>query len=41
MQWLQDPNHSNVDNLNNVRSAASRRFRNKEKEYLEVKIDKL
>jgi hypothetical protein len=41
MQWLQDPNHSNVDNLNNVRRAASRRFRNKEKEYLEVKIDKL
>jgi len=41
MQWLQDPNHSNVDNLNNARSAASSRFRNKEKEYLEVKIDKL
>jgi len=41
MQWLQDPNHSNVDNLNNVRGAASRHFRNKEKEYLEVKIDKL
>jgi hypothetical protein len=41
MQWLQDPNHSNVDNLNNVRVAAGRQFRNKEKEYLEVKIDKL
>ena len=40
MQWLQDPNHSNVDSLNNVRSVASRHFRNKEKEYLEVKIDK-
>jgi hypothetical protein len=40
MQWLQDPNHSNVDNLNNVRSVASRHSRNKEKEYLEVKIDK-
>jgi flagellar basal body rod protein FlgC len=41
MQWLQDPNDNNIDNLNNVRSAASRHFRNKEKEYLEVKIDKL
>jgi len=41
MQWLQDRNHNNVDNLNNVRSAASRHFRKKEKEYLEVKIDKL
>jgi hypothetical protein len=41
MQWLQDPNHSNVENLNNVRSAANRHIRNKEKEYLEVKIDKL
>jgi len=40
LQWLQDPNHSNVDSLNNVRSVASRHFRNKEKEYLEVKIDK-
>jgi len=41
MQWLQDPNHSNVDNLNNIRSAAIRHFKNKEKEYLEVKTDKL
>ena len=24
MQWLQDPKQSNVDNLNNVRHAASR-----------------
>jgi len=41
MQWLQDPNQSNVDNVNNVRHAASRHFRNKKKEYLEPKIDEL
>ena len=35
---VQDPNHSNADNLNNVRCEASRHFRNKKKEYLEVKI---
>ena len=29
MQWLQDPNHSNVDNLNNVSRKASRHFRKK------------
>ena len=38
---VQDPNHSNVDNLNNARCGASRNIRNKEKEYLEVKIDEL
>jgi len=26
MQWLQDPNQSNVDNQNNVRRKASRHF---------------
>jgi hypothetical protein len=31
MQWLQDPNQSNVDNVNNIRCAASRHFRNKTK----------
>jgi hypothetical protein len=41
MQWLQDINHSNVDNLNNVRYDASRHFRNKKKEYLKAKIDEL
>ena len=41
MQWLQDPNQSNVDNLNNVRCEASRHFRNKKKEYLKVKTDEL
>jgi len=39
MQWLQDPNQSNVDNLNNVRCEARRHFRNKKKEYLKAKID--
>jgi len=41
MQWLQNPNESNVDNLNNIRCAASRHFRNKKKEYLKAKIDEL
>jgi hypothetical protein len=27
VQWLQDPNQSNADNLNNVRTEASRHFR--------------
>jgi len=38
MQWIQDPNRSNVDNLNNVRRDASRHFRNKKKAYLKAKI---
>jgi hypothetical protein len=29
MQWVQDPRHSNVDNLNNVRLEANRLFREK------------
>jgi len=41
MRWLQDPNQSIVDNLNNVRLEASRHFRNKKKEYLKAKIDEL
>jgi hypothetical protein len=41
MQWVQDPNQSNVDNLNNVRREVSRHFRNKKKEYLKAKIDEL
>jgi hypothetical protein len=28
-QWLQDPNQSNVDNLNNVRTVASRHYKKK------------
>jgi hypothetical protein len=39
--WLQDPSQSNVDNLNNVRHDASRRFRNKKKAYLKAKIEEL
>jgi hypothetical protein len=39
MQWLQDPNQSNVDNLNNVKRKAIIHFRNKKKEYLKAKID--
>jgi hypothetical protein len=41
MQCLHYPNHSNVDNLNNIRHQASRHFRNKKKEYLKAKIDEL
>jgi len=29
MQWLQDQNKSNVDNLNNVNREVSKHFRNK------------
>jgi hypothetical protein len=29
MQWLQNPNQRNVDNLNNIRREASGHFRNK------------
>jgi hypothetical protein len=32
MQWLQNQNKSNVENLNNVKREASRHFRNKKKE---------
>jgi hypothetical protein len=39
MQWLQAPNQSNVDNLNNVRPKASRHFRNQYKEHLKVETD--
>jgi hypothetical protein len=41
MQWVQDPNQSSVDNLNNVRLEASRHFRNKNKEYLKTKVYEL
>jgi hypothetical protein len=33
LQWLQDPSVLNEDNLHNVRREASRRFRNKKREY--------
>ena len=41
MQWVQNPNQSNVDNLNNVRHEVSRHFRNKKEEYLKAKIEEL
>jgi len=42
MQWLQDPNQSNVDNLKKkVRREASRHFKNKKKECLKVYINEL
>jgi len=41
MQWLQDPNQGNEDNLNNVRREPSRYFRNKNKEYLKANIGEL
>ena len=42
MQWVQDPNQSNVDNLNNVRREASRHVREKKrKKYLEAEIEDL
>jgi hypothetical protein len=34
IQWLQNPNQNNGDNLHDVRREASRHFRNKRKEYL-------
>ena len=41
MQWLQDTSQSNVDNQNSVRREASKQFRNKKKEYLRAKYEKL
>ena len=41
MHWLQDPNHCNVHNLNNVGRETSRHFRNKKKEYLKTKIEEV
>jgi hypothetical protein len=41
MQRLQDPNWSNIDNLNNARHKTSTHFRNKKKEYLKAKTDEL
>jgi hypothetical protein len=41
LQWLQDPSEINGDNLNNIRREASRHFRNKKREYLKEKINKL
>ena len=40
-QWVRDPSQSNVYNLNNVRSKASRHFGKKKKAYLKAKIEEL
>jgi hypothetical protein len=40
MQWAQDPNQNNVNNLNNVRRKPSSHFR-KKREYLSDEIEKL
>ena len=41
MQWVQYPNQSNMDNLNHVRCEASGHFRNKKREYMNARIEKL
>ena len=41
MQWVQDQSQSNVDNLNSIRSEASKHFRNIQKEHLKLKIEEL
>jgi hypothetical protein len=41
LQWLQNPNQINGDNLQNLRHETSRTFRNKKKEYLKGKINEL
>jgi hypothetical protein len=40
LQWLQDPNEINGDNLN-IRCEVGRQFRNKKKKYPKDKIDEL
>ena len=41
LQWVQDQSQGNIDNLNNVRHEATRRFRNKKKAYLKAKIEEI
>jgi hypothetical protein len=41
LQWLQNPNQINTDNLQNLRRENSTAFRNKKREYLEGKINEL
>ena len=41
MQRLQDPNWSNINNLNNARHETSTHFGNKKKEYLKVITNEL
>jgi hypothetical protein len=41
LQWFQDPNEVNEDNLSDVRWEASRHFQYEEREYLKDKINEL
>jgi hypothetical protein len=41
LQWLQNPNQINGDNLKNLRRETSRTFRNKKREYMKGKINEL
>jgi hypothetical protein len=41
LQWLQDPSELNGDNLKIVGLEISRYFRNKNREYLEDKVNEL
>jgi hypothetical protein len=41
LQWVQDSNQRNIDNINNAKHEASRYVRNKKKGYLQAKIDGL
>jgi hypothetical protein len=41
LQWLQNPNQINGDNLKNLRRETSRIFRNNKREYLKDKINEL
>jgi hypothetical protein len=41
MHWLQHPDQSNLDNLNNIRREGSRHFRNKKKQCLKSKLTDL
>jgi hypothetical protein len=39
MQWSQDPNKSNVGNLNNAKYEGNRHFRNKKRGYLKTEMN--
>jgi hypothetical protein len=41
VKWLQDQSEKHGDNTNSIRREASRHFRNKKREYLKDKINKL
>jgi hypothetical protein len=41
LQWLQDPSEANEDKLSDVRQEVSRHFRNKKREHVKDKINKL